>query len=120
MVEAVVPRIKERRPPGPIREFWSSFSENRGAVAGLVLVVSIILMALFAPLIAPHSPIEQFRESTKLPPAWMAGGDWRYRPRHRRARPRHALAHHLRLAHFAVHRLRRDGSCRRSSAWRWD
>ncbi len=78
MVEAVVPRIKERKPPGPVREFWSSFSENRGAVAGLVLVVSIILMALFAPLIAPYSPIEQFRDSTRLPPAWMEGGDWRY------------------------------------------
>ena len=78
MVEAVASRVKERAPPGPIGEFWSSFSENRGAVAGLVIVVLILLMALFAPLIAPHSPIEQFRDVTKHPPVWATGGDWRY------------------------------------------
>jgi dipeptide transport system permease protein len=75
MAEAVLPRVELRKPPGPIREFWSAFSENRGAVAGLAVVVAIVLMALLAPFIAPHSPIEQFRGSTKLPPAWMDGGN---------------------------------------------
>ncbi|MFX8817291.1 dipeptide ABC transporter permease DppC, partial [Acinetobacter baumannii] len=68
----------EPQRPGPLAEFWGSFSENRGAVAGLVLVVFIALVAIFAPLVAPHSPIEQFRDFTKLPPVWEDGGRWAF------------------------------------------
>lgn len=68
----------EPKRPGPFAEFWSSFSENRGAVAGLVLVVFIALVAIFAPFVAPHSPIEQFRDFTKLPPVWEDGGKWAF------------------------------------------
>lgn len=64
--------------PGPLLEFWRSFRENRGAVMGLVVVVAIVLVTIFAPLIAPYSPIEQYRDSVKLPPAFMQGGDWRF------------------------------------------
>jgi hypothetical protein len=31
-------------PPGPLREFWGYFSSNRGAVAGLVVVITVLLM----------------------------------------------------------------------------
>src|SRR5260363_3739 len=31
-----------------------------------------------APLLAPHNPIEQYRDVVKLPPAWYAGGSWRF------------------------------------------
>lgn len=58
----------------PLREFWSDFSQNRGAVAGLTMVVGLVLIAVFAGWIAPHSPIEQFREATLTPPSWQEGG----------------------------------------------
>ena len=29
-------------------------------------------------MLAPHSPLEQFRESVKLPPAWYEGGNWAF------------------------------------------
>ena len=61
-------------PPHPLREFWSYFSENRGAVAGLAVILAIIFMALFADLIAPHSPIEQYRDHLLQPPFWQEGG----------------------------------------------
>ena len=32
--QAVLPGV-EKAPPGPLREFWYYFSENKGAVAGL-------------------------------------------------------------------------------------
>jgi dipeptide transport system permease protein len=64
--------------PGPLLEFWRSFRENRGAVIGLIVVIVICLVALFAPLLAPHSPIEQLRGFAKLPPAWVEGGDPRF------------------------------------------
>ncbi|MFZ6732343.1 ABC transporter permease subunit [Undibacterium sp. Ji42W] len=61
-------------PPHPLMEFWHYFKQNRGAVIGLVLVGILSLCALFAEWIAPHSAIEQFRESTLVPPAWTATG----------------------------------------------
>jgi dipeptide transport system permease protein len=74
-------RITEE-PPGavvhPLREFWYYFSENVGAVAGLVTVVLIVLVALFADVLAPHSPIEQFRDHLLEPPAWLEGGSWSF------------------------------------------
>jgi dipeptide transport system permease protein len=61
-----------------LAEFWFYFSENRGAVIGLVVFVALVLIAVFAGVIAPHSPFEQYREAVLLPPAWLEGGNWSY------------------------------------------
>jgi ABC-type dipeptide/oligopeptide/nickel transport system permease subunit len=37
-----------------------------------------VLVALFAPLISPHDPLEQDLMSAQLPPSWMSGGDPAY------------------------------------------
>ena len=42
------------------------------------LVSVLVLVALLAPLIAPHNPIEQDLMSAQLPPAWSAGGEPAY------------------------------------------
>ena len=60
------------------REFWSNFSRNRGAVGAGIIVLILIFIAIFAPLIAPHSPIEQYRDSVKIPPAGLDGGNWKF------------------------------------------
>jgi len=65
-------------PPHPLRELWNYFRQNRGAVIGLATVAAIVLAALCADLIAPHSPIEQFRDATLVPPAWQAGGSSKF------------------------------------------
>jgi dipeptide transport system permease protein len=65
-------------PPTPLRAFWYSFRENRGAVIGLVVVCVVVFIALFANFLAPYDPLEQFRDSTKLPPIWAAGGNWKF------------------------------------------
>jgi dipeptide transport system permease protein len=64
--------------PTPLAAFWAAFRENRGAVIGLVVISAIALIAIFADFIAPHSPIEQFRDSVRAPPIWDPGGTWRY------------------------------------------
>jgi dipeptide transport system permease protein len=61
--------------PGRARLFWRAFAENRGAVAGLVLMAVLILLAVFADLVSPHAPTEQFRDHLLTPPFWQAGGD---------------------------------------------
>lgn len=65
-------------PPGPFRAFWRAFRENRGAVLGLAVVMFIVFIAIFAPLLAPHDPLEQFRGFSKLPPFWSDGSDPRF------------------------------------------
>lgn len=55
-------------------EFWHYFSENRGAVVGLVVFVFLLAAAVLAPLITPHDPTAQFRDAVLLPPAWEEGG----------------------------------------------
>jgi dipeptide transport system permease protein len=55
-------------------EFWFTFRQNRGAVVGLVIFALLVLMAIFAPLVAPYSYEEQFRDYFLTPPAWQEGG----------------------------------------------
>ncbi|PLC01931.1 dipeptide ABC transporter permease DppC [Variovorax sp. RO1] len=75
---AVTPGPQVAAPPGPWREFWTAFSANRGAVIGLVTIVVLLLVALFAPWIAPHAPNETNAAAFLKPPAWQEGGSWSY------------------------------------------
>jgi dipeptide transport system permease protein len=65
-------------PPGPWREFRSGFCANHGAVAGFAVVVTLLLMALLADLIAPHPPGATNDEAFLMPPFWQAGGSLTY------------------------------------------
>ena len=62
----------------PWREFAQAFLHNKGATLGLAFMVLMLLAAIFAPLLAPHSPIEQYRESIAQAPAWQEGGSWQF------------------------------------------
>lgn len=65
-------------PRTPLREFWHYFSSNKGAVAGLAFIILICFLAVFANVVAPHSPSDQVRDAFLLPPAWLDGGNWSY------------------------------------------
>jgi dipeptide transport system permease protein len=91
----------------PWRVMWRGFVVNRGALAGLVIFGFIVACALLAGVLAPHDP-----------PSSTATRCWRHRPgtaaaqhplsaRHRRHRPRHALAAAARRAAVAADRHRR-------------
>jgi dipeptide transport system permease protein len=72
-VQAASPALdagQAQAPARPLREFWYYFSENKGAVLGLALIVLLILAAIFADVIAPHDPIEQYRDALLKPPVW--------------------------------------------------
>jgi dipeptide transport system permease protein len=79
-VDVTLPSAAQRRqsPPSPLLSFWRSFRENRGAVLGLAVVSIVIFIAIFANVLAPHDPFEQFRGFTKLPPVWAEGGTWTF------------------------------------------
>jgi dipeptide transport system permease protein len=63
-------------PPGPLREFWGYFSANRGAVAGLVIVISVLALAALANVVAPYPPDLTNNAAFLKPPAWQEGGSW--------------------------------------------
>jgi peptide/nickel transport system permease protein len=42
------------------------------------ILVGLALMAVLAPLLAPHPPLQGSLSDKLRPPAWLAGGDWRY------------------------------------------
>ena len=67
-----------RTPPHPSREMWGYFSQNRGALLGLAIVCLMVLLAIFADVVAPYPATEQYRDATLLPPAWQEGGSHRF------------------------------------------
>jgi len=67
-------------PPGDdgLRAFAATFAQNRGAVAGCVVLALIVVLALGAGWFAPYAPTQQFRDFVKVPPVWQDGGSWRF------------------------------------------
>jgi dipeptide transport system permease protein len=58
----------------PRREVWLSLRANKGAMTALIIIVLLILCAIFAPMIAPNSPIAQDVDKSLMPPVWDDGG----------------------------------------------
>ncbi len=61
-------------PAHPLVDFWRYFSANRGAMGGLIIVGSVLLLALFAHAVAPYAPDLTDNSVFLVPPAWQAGG----------------------------------------------
>jgi dipeptide transport system permease protein len=59
---------------GPLTEFLAEFAENKAAVAGTILLLILVLLAMFANVVAPYSPIEQHRGFELQRPFWESGG----------------------------------------------
>ena len=69
---AVSPSLRRSPRSGP----RSGRTEARSSASPCSAV--IVLLALTANIVAPHSPIEQFRDAVRAPPVWEAGGSWRF------------------------------------------
>src|SRR5689334_1518226 len=50
------------------RETWRRFARNRGAVAGLGVVLVYLAMAVFADVLAPYSPVDGDLSAKLVPP----------------------------------------------------
>ncbi len=61
-----------------LAEFWAHFRTHRGAVLAGGLLIVFMLAAIFAPVLAPYDPIEQYRDAIRVPPVWQEGGSWRF------------------------------------------
>ena len=56
--DVIAPTTKEHR--GLLQEVWHNFRKNRLSLVGGFLVIFFLLIAIFAPLLAPHNPVEHF------------------------------------------------------------
>ncbi|PLW78695.1 ABC transporter permease subunit [Cohaesibacter celericrescens] len=61
-----------------LKEFWYYFSENKGAVIGLCVFITLVLIAFLAPYLVPHDPNHQYRDAFLVPPFWQEGGQMQY------------------------------------------
>jgi dipeptide transport system permease protein len=82
MSDAILsPAAADQRPTGlraVLSEFWYYFRGNTGAVIGLYVFVFVCFLALFADVIAPYGPAQQFRDALLVPPVWQDGSDPRF------------------------------------------
>ncbi|HZO28457.1 MAG TPA: ABC transporter permease, partial [Chloroflexota bacterium] len=67
-----------RRGAPTLQKTLRRLGKMRVGVASGVIMIAIVLVALFAPLVAPHDPYEGELVNRLLPPAWMPGGNWTY------------------------------------------
>jgi ABC-type dipeptide/oligopeptide/nickel transport system permease subunit len=51
---------------------------DRSGVIGMLMFLTVVFAAVFAPLIAPYDPLEQHLRDAKMPPAWYAEGSWEH------------------------------------------
>lgn len=68
---------------GYFRLAWRSLRRDSSAMVGLALIALIILAAVFAPVLAPHDPTEQFRDGLTpdgqpMPSTLLTEGSWRF------------------------------------------
>ncbi|MGH6933501.1 MAG: ABC transporter permease subunit [Dongiaceae bacterium] len=79
MTDAAIPNVAAMpQPLSPRREVWLAMRGNPGAMAGLSVIILLIFSAVFADVISPNSPIEQFRDYFRRPPAWSEDGSWQF------------------------------------------
>src|SRR5271169_3981438 len=76
--EPLILKAPADAPPTPLRAFWHYFAANPGAVAGLAVLTVIVLLAIFADVISPHSPIATHDDAFLKPPFWEEGGSLTY------------------------------------------
>jgi oligopeptide transport system permease protein len=50
---------------------WRRLKRNRASVAGIVVIIFFTLVAIFAPLIAPYSPVKQTSNNSMRQPVWI-------------------------------------------------
>jgi peptide/nickel transport system permease protein len=78
MTEAYAPPLVDIAGPSPQALLRRRVLGHKGLLIGATVLVLIVLMALAAPLLAPHDPYAQDLSRRLIPPIWHAKGTWAY------------------------------------------
>ena len=60
--------------PTPMQQIWRNYSSSPLAMLGLWVFFGFVIITIFAPLIAPHTPSHQYTDSLLAPPSWHPNG----------------------------------------------
>jgi peptide/nickel transport system permease protein len=62
--------------PSPGQRLRKRVFGHRGVMIGGIILLLMVLMAIFAPLLAPHDPYSQSLANRLVPPVWHETGSW--------------------------------------------
>ncbi|MCG8543708.1 MAG: ABC transporter permease, partial [Alphaproteobacteria bacterium] len=71
-----VRQAEEKVELSPSQALWLRMKNHRGLVTGFFIIVTLILLAILAPVLAPEDPYLQNLTTRLLPPVWSADGVW--------------------------------------------
>lgn len=71
-------QVQQNSASGSWQSLLRLLLRDRAGLLGLFLFLLVVVTAILAPWLAPHTPTEQSLKISKLPPAWMAKGTWDY------------------------------------------
>lgn len=77
-VNVTPPNVPAEKVSSPWRDAWKAFRKNKTAMVGLYIIVFFVLIAIFAPLIAPYGFKEQVLVNRLKPPSsahWFGTDD---------------------------------------------
>jgi len=60
-----------RKPTSLWRDAWRRLLRNRGSIVGMVIIGFLALVAIFAPVLAPHAPMQIYQDNTYRQPVWV-------------------------------------------------
>jgi peptide/nickel transport system permease protein len=63
------PESRRQARLGQLYRQWLAFRKNPAAMVGLLIVLALLLLAAFAPLVAPHDPLAQALDQRLLAPS---------------------------------------------------
>lgn len=58
------------------KRWLSRLTESKTGVIGLIIILFVFFMALFAPVLSPYDPTETDTSKILISPAWTKGGTW--------------------------------------------
>nr|WP_136249909.1 ABC transporter permease subunit [Ningiella ruwaisensis] len=65
---------QEEYHPSPLINVWLEFKRSHIALAGFILLVVFLIIAILAPILAPYDPQLQNTNAILLPPVWEPNG----------------------------------------------
>lgn len=78
IMNSTAPSAEQILGPTPGQILRRKIFGHRGIVIGGGIFVSIVLLALLAPLLAPYDPYHQNLVARLAPPVWQDGGSWEH------------------------------------------
>jgi len=58
-----------------LKYFWRFLWKDKTGLLGLIMFLTVVFAAIFAPVISPYDPLKQNLKEAKIPPAWTEKGN---------------------------------------------